>query len=234
MMTWTSRQPVSPLPDKVRKCKNECPAGINDCPVYLKYQSLKKAYRRLKKFSIRDELTGYYNYSFLMTTLGNEMERTRRSGLPCCIILADIDHFKTINDVWGHESGNLALKAVTGLWKKNIRQVDYPCRYGGEEFLFILPNEKLANAIHTAERLREKLAQHPFRFKKNQVRLTASFGVCEYNGLCHHSPGELIEKADHFLYQAKQTGRNQTFPKGSLPSTVSHELSLDERMALCK
>jgi diguanylate cyclase (GGDEF)-like protein len=233
-MSWISRQPVSTKPDDFEKRNNACPADIGDCPIYRKYESLKKAYRRLKRFSIRDELTGYYNYSFLMTTLGNEMERTRRSGLPCCIILTDIDHFKTINDAWGHESGNLALKVVTGLWEKNIRQVDYPCRYGGEEFLFILPNEKLSNAIHTAERLRKKLAQYPVRLKKNQIRLTASFGVFEYNGLNHHSPGELIEKADHFLYQAKQAGRNRTYPKSPLPSSVSHQLSLDERMALYK
>ncbi len=233
-MSWISGQPVHSTPQNGNKRKNACPADINDCPIHRKYEALKKAYRRLKKFSIRDELTGYYNYSFLMTTLSNEMERTRRSGLPCCIILTDIDHFKTVNDEWGHESGNLALKAVTGLWRKNIRQVDYPCRYGGEEFLFILPNEKLFNAIHTAERLRKKLAQHPFQLKKNQVRLTASFGVCEYNALHHQSPSELIEKADNLLYQAKQAGRNQTFPKEPLPATVPHELSLDERMALYK
>ncbi len=117
-MSWISGQPVHSTPQNGNKRKNACPADINDCPIHRKYEALKKAYRRLKKFSIRDELTGYYNYSFLMTTLSNEMERTRRSGLPCCIILTDIDHFKTVNDEWGHESGNLALKAVTGLWRK--------------------------------------------------------------------------------------------------------------------
>ncbi len=222
------------MPQKTQMNKEKCPAGIRDCPVYQDYIALQKAYRRLKRFSIKDELTGYYNYSFLMATLGNEMERTRRSGLPCCIILADIDHFKSINDKFGHEAGNLTLKTITGLWKQNIRQVDYPCRYGGEEFLFILPNEKLFNAIHTAERLRKKLARHPLYLKKQPVRLTSSFGVCEYNGLSHHSANELIEKADHSLYQAKQTGRNRTCPDSLPPPADSGQLSMAERMALFK
>ena len=221
-----------PKNNTAKKMKT-CPAGIIDCPVQQKYESLKKAYRRLKRFSIRDELTGYYNYSFLVTTLGNEMERTRRSGLPCCIILADIDHFKIINDEFGHESGNLALKAVTRLWKQNIRQVDYPCRYGGEEFLFILPNEKLVNAIQTAERLREKLERHGLYLKNQRIRLTASFGVSEYNGMSQYSVNELIEKADQFLYQAKHAGRNCTCPN-HLPRTDSQQLSMAERMALYK
>ena len=216
------------------KNKKKCPAGISDCPVYKDYTSLKKAYQRLKRFSIRDELTGYYNHSFLVTILGNEMERTRRSGLSCCIIMADIDYFKRINDNFGHESGNLVLKAVTRLWKQNIRQVDYPCRYGGEEFLFILPNEKLVNAIQTAERLREKLEQHPLYLKKQRIRLTASFGVCEHNGLRHHLPGELIEETDHFLYQAKHTGRNRTCPDSPSTPADAQQLSMAERMALYK
>jgi diguanylate cyclase (GGDEF)-like protein len=219
--------------NKPAKKIKTCPAGIIYCPDKKKYETMKKAYRRLKRFSIRDELTGYYNYSFLVTTLNNEMERTRRSGLPCCIILADIDHFKIINDEFGHESGNLALKAVTRLWKQNIRQVDYPCRYGGEEFLFILPNEKLINAIQTAERLREKLEKHPLCLKRQRIQLTASFGVSEYNGISHQSSSELIEKADQFLYQAKHTGRNCTCPN-NLPRTDSQQLSMAERMALYK
>ena len=221
-------------PQIKERTEKECPAGVCDCSVYQDYLSLKKAYQRLKRFAIKDELTGYYNYSFLMATLGNEMERTRRSGLPCCIVLADIDHFKVINDEFGHESGNLALQAVTGLWKRNIRQVDYACRYGGEEFLFILPNEKLANAIHTAERLRKKLAQYPLQLKKKSIQLTASFGVCEYNGLSHHSAGDLVEKADSFLYQAKYTGRNRTCPAIPPEPNESRQISMAERIALYK
>lgn len=223
-------------PQKEEITEKQCPAGVCGCPIYQEYLSLKKAYQRLKRFSIKDELTGYYNYSYLTATLDTEMERTRRSGLPCCIILADIDHFKVINDQFGHEAGNLALKAVTGLWKRNIRQVDYACRYGGEEFLFILPNEKLFNAIHTAERLRKSLATRPLQLKKKQVRLTASFGVCEYNGLGQHSVGNLIEKADFFLYQAKNTGRNRTCPEVPAPAAPpeSQQLSRAERMALYK
>jgi len=231
-MTSKTGQVASPTNPEMKA--HECPAGFNDCPVYRDYMSLKKDHQRLKQLSIKDELTGYYNYSFIMTALENEMERTRRSGLPCCVILTDIDHFKNINDEFGHESGNLALKTVTRLWKQNIRQVDYPCRYGGEELLFILPNEKLVNAIHTAERLRKILEKYPLHLKKQRIRLTASFGVCEYNGVRHLSPGELIEKADHFLYQAKHAGRNRTCPHGPPPRTESQQISTAERIALYK
>jgi diguanylate cyclase (GGDEF)-like protein len=209
-----------------------CPADMDDCPIYHDYLRLKKDYLRMQKRSITDDLTGYYNYAFLMKTLSNEMERTRRSGLSLAIIMADIDHFKIVNDQFGHEAGNLALKQISSLWKQNIRRVDFPCRYGGEEFLFILPNEKLAKAIHIAERLRIKLEACPFRFKDKTLCLTASFGVHEYNGLGHYTPNGFIEKADRLLYQAKQTGRNCVLPEIPPAPSVSRQISAAERMAL--
>jgi diguanylate cyclase (GGDEF)-like protein len=208
-----------------------CPADMDDCRIYQDYLRLKKDYQRLQKLSIKDDLTGYYNYAFLMTTLSNEMERTRRSGLSCAIIMADIDYFKITNDQFGHEAGNLALKQVSRLWKQNIRKVDFPCRYGGEEFLFILPNEKLIQAVHMAERLRIKLETFPLRLKEKTVFLTASFGVHEYNGLSH-TPTEFIEKADRLLYKAKQSGRNCVFPEVPPAPSASRQISAAERMVL--
>jgi diguanylate cyclase (GGDEF)-like protein len=209
-----------------------CPADMDDCPIYHDYLRLKKDYLRMQKRSITDDLTGYYNYAFLMKTLSNEMERTRRSGLSLAIIMADIDHFKVINDQLGHEAGNLALKQVSSLWKKNIRRVDFPCRYGGEEFLFILPNERLAQAIHMAERLRFQLEKCPVRVKEKTLFLTASFGVHEYNGLSHYTPAEFIEKADRLLYKAKHAGRNCVLPENPPPTPASRQISKAERMAL--
>jgi two-component system, cell cycle response regulator len=209
-----------------------CPADMDGCRIYQDYLRLKKEHQRLQKLSIKDDLTGYFNYAFLMTTLSNEMERTRRSGLSCAIIMADIDYFKITNDKFGHEAGNLALKKVSRLWKQNIRKVDFACRYGGEEFLFILPNEKLTQAIHMAERLRIKLETFPLRLKEKTVFLTASFGVHEYNGLSHHTPTEFIEKADRFLYKAKQSGRNCVLPEVPPAPSASRQISAAERMVL--
>jgi diguanylate cyclase (GGDEF)-like protein len=216
-----------------KKCSVDiCPADMDDCRIYQDYLRLKKDYQRLQKLSIKDDLTGYYNYAFLMTTLSNEMERTRRSGLSCAIIMADIDHFKIVNDEFGHEAGNLALKRVSSLWKQNIRKVDFPCRYGGEEFLFILPNETMPQAIHMAKRLRIKLETDPLRLKGKTIFLTASFGVHEYNGLSHHTPTEFIEEADRILYKAKQAGRNCVLPEAPPLTPASRQISMAERMIL--
>ena len=129
---------------------------MTQCQIFKAYAHLKKECAKLRKLSMKDELTGYYNYSFLMNTLNCEIERTKRSGLSTSIIMADIDHFKRINDEFGHESGNTALQWVTRIWRENIRKMDFPCRYGGEEFVFILPNEILANAVTTARTPQEK------------------------------------------------------------------------------
>ena len=210
----------------------KCPADTDKCQIYDDYIRLKKECKRLRELAIKDELTGYYNYSFLMNTLSCEMERSRRSGLPTSIIMTDIDFFKRINDQFGHESGNTALQWASKILKKNIRRMDFPCRYGGEEFLFILPNEKLVNAVKMAERLRKTLETNPLILKSKPVILTASFGVEEYNGYRNDTPTNFIERADAFMYQAKETGRNRICydPKRLVPE--SRQISLEERLAL--
>ncbi len=210
----------------------KCPADMSKCQIYDDYIRLKMECERLRKLSIKDELTGYYNYSFLMNTLSCEMERSRRSGLPTSIIMADIDFFKRINDRFGHESGNIALQWASKILKKTIRRMDFPCRYGGEEFLFILPNEKLSNAVKMAERLRQTLETTPLILKKCPVILTASFGVDEYNGYKNDTTAGFIERADTFMYQAKQTGRNRTCYDKKRLIPESQQISLDERVAL--
>ncbi len=209
-----------------------CPIDMKSCQIYDAYLRLKKECERLRALSIKDELTGYYNYSFLMNTLDCEMERTKRSGLPTSIIMVDIDFFKRINDRFGHESGNIALRWASKIFKENIRKMDFPCRYGGEEFLFILPNENLISAVKMAERLRQKLETTPLVLKNQPIILTASFGVEEYNGYKNDNATQFIERADAFMYQAKKAGRNCTcYDKNRLKSE-SQQISMDERKAL--
>lgn len=210
----------------------KCPADIKKCLIYADYIRLKKECERLRSLSIKDELTGYYNYSFLMNTLDCEMERTRRSGLPTSIIMVDIDFFKRINDQFGHESGNISLRWATRILKENIRKMDFPCRYGGEEFLFILPNEKLINAVKMAERLRQKLESTPLILKNQAIILTASLGVEEYNGYKNDNATKFIERADKFMYQAKKTGRNRICYDKKRLIPESRQISMDERKAL--
>jgi len=209
-----------------------CPADMKSCQIYDDYLRLKKECEHLRSLSIKDELTGYYNYSFLMNTLDCEMERTMRSGLPTSIIMADIDFFKRINDQFGHESGNKALRWASRILKENIRKMDFPCRYGGEEFVFILPNEKLSSAVKMAERLRWKLETSPLILKNQSITLTASFGVEEYSGYKKDNATQFIERADAFMYKAKKTGRNRTCYDKKRLIPESRQISMDERKAL--
>ena len=209
-----------------------CPMDIKQCQFYDDYIRLKKECERLKKLSIKDELTGYYNYAFLLNTLDCEMERTRRSGLPTSIIMADIDFFKRINDQFGHECGNTALRWASTIFKRNIRRMDFPCRYGGEEFVFVLPNEGLANAVKMAERLRKALATTPLILKNESVTLTASFGVESYKGFHYDTVNQFIERSDAWMYQAKKTGRNRICYNRKALTTESRQISMEERIAL--
>jgi len=210
----------------------KCPMDIKQCQFYDDYIRLKKECERLKKLSIKDELTGYYNYAFLLNTLHCEMERTRRSGLPTSIIMADIDFFKRINDQFGHECGNTALRWASTIFKRNIRRMDFPCRYGGEEFVFVLPNEGLANAAKMAERLRKALAGTPLILKNKSVTLTASFGVEAYNGYHNDAVNQFIERADAWMYHAKKTGRNRICYNRTPLTQESRQITVEERKAL--
>ncbi len=209
-----------------------CPEDMTECWIYKAYIRLKKECRRLEKLSIKDELTGYYNYAFLMDTLTYEIERAKRSGQPASIIMADIDHFKRINDTFGHENGNAALRRASRILADNIRKMDFPCRYGGEEFVFILPNASLANAVKMAERLRQNLAAAPLLIKNEPVTLTASLGVEEYDRYGNDTAAGIIARADKLMYQAKQAGRNRICYDAKRLIPPARQLSLQERKAL--
>jgi diguanylate cyclase (GGDEF)-like protein len=125
------------------------------------------------------------------------------------LIMLDLDHFKLINDNFGHENGNKALKLVSGTIRDNIRRIDIPCRYGGEEFAIILPGIRLKQAIRAAERLRVSMENNPLLINGELIRLTASFGVDSYES-DENIPGKgFIERTDEFLLEAKQNGRNR-------------------------
>ncbi len=171
--------------------------------------ALREQVRQLEASSRIDALTGYYNYRHLMEALAAEMERTRRSGVPTSVIMTDLDHFKQINDTYGHEIGNAALKQATRVWHAAIRQVDVACRYGGEEFVFILPGTRFGMATRAAERLRISLARTPLELDGSRLNLTASFGVAAYRRGEEMSVEGFIDRADRYVLQAKQAGRNQ-------------------------
>ncbi|MBB3810063.1 GGDEF domain-containing protein [Pseudochelatococcus contaminans] len=161
----------------------------------------------------RDPLTRTLNRRFLPTIMSREIAISLRTKAPFSILMLDIDHFKTINDQWGHSAGDNALRQVVEVILNAIRFNDFIFRYGGEEFLIVLVETTAGEALQNAERLREKLASHQLVISDGQtINITASIGVAEYDG--HPDYVQLIDAADQALYSAKRSGRNRTVIAG--------------------
>jgi diguanylate cyclase (GGDEF)-like protein len=170
---------------------------VRDISERKKYEEL------LYRQSITDPLTNVYNRRFFMQMLEQEMERTRRNGKPFSIIMFDLDHFKSVNDHFGHAAGDMVLKSVANMIKGRIRKTDCFARWGGEEFIILLPETTVGDAASLAEELRERLSNMAL---PEVGRVTASFGVAAYR------PSDTIDtillRADSMLYEAKAAGRN--------------------------
>ncbi len=171
-----------------------------------KARRIREAFR--KASSELDTLTGLHNRQTMMAVLESEHERALRTHAPCCIALADIDHFKSVNDRYGHVAGDLVLRTVAGRFLAKLRPYDEIFRYGGEEFLICLPGADLAAASEVVERLRLSLADLPVALSDGvTLRLTASFGLCTMTD--GRALKQTIEHADQALYSAKRSGRNR-------------------------
>ncbi len=186
-----------------------CPAGDDRCPNLSEVQRLQEEVKELAALVRTDELTRLFNFRYFNQALSLEMERTRRSGQPTCLIMCDLDHFKSINDVHGHEVGNIVLSHVADLIRKTIRRLDIPCRYGGEEFTLILPDTTLEQGVRFANRLRKVMEKTPIQAGDVQLEIKASFGVDVYNRGDQIVEKEFVGIVDSLLYKAKQEGRNR-------------------------
>jgi diguanylate cyclase (GGDEF)-like protein len=156
----------------------------------------------------KDGLTGIWNQRYFKDILKKEIERSKRYKNPLSLIMMDVDHFKSFNDTYGHQTGDLVLKSIANVLKESVRNTDIPSRYGGEEFAVILPMTDEKGAEKFAERLRRKIENLKIKdINGNNVRqVTSSFGVCYYNE--NYSLNEFIEYADKSLYMCKKRGRN--------------------------
>ncbi len=206
-----------------------CPLNKSDCELIAEIAELRQTLDELSALVQTDSLTGIANYRFFVQSLAQEMERTTRSGQPTTLIMLDIDHFKLVNDRWGHEIGNQALNHIAKMMQMTVRKLDIPCRYGGEEFAVILPNTDLGASIPVAERLRQLIAETPMPVGQRQLQLTASLGIDTFHAGQEANPEELVQRADHYLYQAKQEGRNQVRHASIPPIEI---VSREERDAL--
>jgi diguanylate cyclase (GGDEF)-like protein len=183
--------------------------------------SLKTAYEEIKKLSITDALTGCYNRGYLMDRLPQELKRSKRYKHPLSLIMCDVDHFKKINDTYGHPAGDSVLKVLSRRIKDSIREdVDWLARYGGEEFLILLPETPLEGAFQVVIRIQSFLKEKLLDIDGEEIRITSSFGISALgpeNWEEEIQPEALIADADKYLYQAKQDGRDNA--KGGMFSS---------------
>ena len=163
----------------------------------------------LREQTTIDSMTSIHNYKGFCECLNREMNRAKRYKKPLSVIFADIDHFKAVNDTFGHQAGDHALKAVAVSLRKGVRDTDYLARYGGEEFAIILPEANIESAFLVAERLRENIRSQHIAYKDKTISLTMSFGVACMPSNQSLSSDKLIKMADDALYKAKNQGRNR-------------------------
>lgn len=177
-------------------------------------EKLEKSQAALQYLSIRDDLTGLYNRRHFHLLLKDEVERWRRYGRPFSLLMLDIDHFKAINDTYGHQAGDEALRTAAALVNRAVRPVDRVCRYGGEEFAIILSETSSSGGLAMAERILEVMGTQTIFVDQGQaVNLTVSIGAASFPEDAR-SEDDLIISADRALYAAKHAGRNRVSRPG--------------------
>lgn len=172
-------------------------------------QSRMDRYRQLEALMVRDSLTGLYNHTMIKERLDQELSRASRQKTQLSFVMLDIDHFKSVNDTYGHVSGDRVLKSLARFLSQRFRKTDIIGRYGGEEFAVVLPDTTLQLAVNLMNDLREGFAKVFHRGGRKDFMVTFSCGVASYPAC--ENPALLIEAADQALYTAKNSGRNRVF-----------------------
>ena len=183
-----------------------------------KNRELEDANKRLRKLSITDGLTGLFNHRHVHELLRDEWERSLRTGERVAVAMLDLDRFKSINDTYGHPTGDVVLYETAKMIGETAREIDMVGRYGGEEFIAILPNTDEDAAAHFAERVREAVEGYLYRDEANEIRMTVSCGVASAPRAAVDSPEALLKLADEALYLAKTSGRNRVIRATEVPA----------------
>ena len=175
----------------------------------------------LRKMAITDGLSQIYNRRYFLELLEREFPRAQRYKLNLACIMIDIDHFKAVNDHYGHLQGDFVIQTIGAIIKEEIREIDIPARYGGEEFIVLLPETDARGTIAVAERLRKRTENENFTRSQvirdtQQLHITVSIGVAVFPETNIIHPNDLINTADDALYKAKKEGRNRTVFADSL------------------
>jgi two-component system cell cycle response regulator len=165
------------------------------------------------EMAITDALTGLFNRRYMENHLSTLIEQAGARGKPLSALMLDIDHFKSINDTYGHDAGDDVLRDLALRVKRSIRGIDLACRTGGEEFVIVMPETDMAVAAMVAERLRRRIAAEPFPINQGQrtIPVTLSIGIAALRGQDDNA-ASLLKRADQALYRAKRDGRNRVVP----------------------
>ena len=176
---------------------------------FLKDERVLELDQLLLNMALHDSLTGLFKREYFFSELHREFDRARRHERPLTVALLDIDHFKNLNDEYGHLKGDEALRQFADLMRLSLREGDISGRYGGEEFALVYPETEMEGAIQATERIRQAVEQHFFTLGEGvTTRLTVSAGVAMLNDH-HQEKMQLLDEADHALYKAKRNGRNR-------------------------
>jgi diguanylate cyclase (GGDEF)-like protein len=162
--------------------------------------------KRLQMLASHDELTGLFNRRYVLERIEEKLPQIKRHQLNFCIMIMDVDHFKNVNDEYGHAAGDDVLRTTAEILTRELRQDDIVARYGGEEFLMLLPMTELSSAEMLVERLRSTIEKQSYIFEGIRISVTASFGITQY--ALNDTADKMIDRADKALYQAKLAGRN--------------------------
>lgn len=179
-------------------------------------ESLRASVDQSMEKAVTDQLTGLHNRRYMESQLKALLDRSKRGGLPTSVLIADIDHFKRVNDLFGHDAGDDVIRQFSERLASNFRPRDLACRFGGEEFVVIMPETSPEDAMAIAERLRQSISSAPFFIgrSRDQLDVTCSVGVAVGNQTSD-TPDMVIKRADQALYSAKQCGRNRVMAQAA-------------------
>lgn len=166
-------------------------------------------YQRVQDMAVKDELTRTLNRRAFMNILEREFKRSNRYGVPLSLVLLDVDHFKEVNDCYGHLTGDQLLYGLASVLKRSIRDIDILFRYAGDEFVVILPETGSEEALLTSRRVQERVRTHYFNLNHQPVQITVSLGVVTAPAPLIKTPAEFFHRADQALYEAKRKGRDR-------------------------
>jgi len=172
-------------------------------------EARKRAEAELQKLAITDPLTNVYNRRYFDEVVEGELERVRRHKMSLSVAMVDLDHFKTINDNYGHVTGDIVLQTMADCFVSNLRKIDVVGRYGGDEFVILMPESSSEQAQKAAERLRRKVVARVRKIQKFDHPITASMGLFSISGGIEITAKEFVDRADQALYKANEEGRNR-------------------------